>query len=321
MNDVIDLPAPQTRVVGTYALEDGNAEHRNVLIRETLATGLCTGLEIPALSAGYKDMDWLWPLLPDGSRHVFTMVTATMEAIARDPLFGLASADGNGRGAAMNMMRAAADIVRTINDVGRIHIDAVEIQSAPSQSDQSAAAQAFEQSLAELVSWNWAGATIAVEHCDSRVGNTVPAKGFLGLTDEIDIVRRLRSDSSTPLGVTINWGRSAIELRDPDGVTEHIRQTVETDTLAGIMYSGTCAKASDFGPAWTDSHAPLHFMTDASEGESASELTEQRMTETRKIAEPALYDGVKMSIRPLDRSIDDKVKLIRRALQTLQQGI
>src|SRR5438034_923832 len=75
-------------------------------------------------------------------------------------------------------------------------------------------ADAFRRSLDELRAWDWRGAALSVEHCDAFVPGQAPAKGFLALGAEIDAIRA--SHGATPVGVAVNWGRSAIEARDPE---------------------------------------------------------------------------------------------------------
>ena len=302
-----------TRVVGTYAMDDGNSEHRQTLITSILRSGLCTGLEIPFLSAQYGDCAWLWPLLPAQSRHVFTMVTATMERIGSNPEFGLASTNAQGRREALTMMRHVAETIRWLHSSSPLTIAAVEIHSAPS----GGSIEALYESMATMAQWDWAGAALVIEHCDAAVPDHEAVKGFLPLHEEVRLIDELRGTATTALAITINWARSAIEFRDPDAVSEHIRYCDERGVLGGLMYSGTSAVSGPYGSAWSDTHAPMQ--AEQCFGEPASALTNERLSLTRRAAgNPLLYDGVKMAIRPADAPLERRYAYLEYALRRLQ---
>jgi hypothetical protein len=89
------------------------------------------------------------------------------------------------------------------------------------------------------------------------------------LTDEI------RAVAGLPIGIMINWGRSAIELRDPDRVVDHVRQAREAGVLEGIEFSGVDSRPSLYGDAWADQHPP--FRPDGDRvGHDGSLLTAER---------------------------------------------
>ena len=47
----------------------------------------------------------------------------------------------------------------------------------------------FYESLCEICSWDWNGAKLVIEHCDSYTEmNKEPQKGFLQLADELKVI-------------------------------------------------------------------------------------------------------------------------------------
>ena len=131
----------------------------------------------------YADPKW---------KAVLTCIGGTMGNIGRNPKFGLASTDPAGRAEAIEFAKAALAAVKRWNarppskaggSAGKVI--AVEIHSAPNTTKPGAAAstEAFAQSLTELLSWDWDGAELIVEHCDAP-GQHPAAKGFLSLDDE-----------------------------------------------------------------------------------------------------------------------------------------
>ncbi|MFT9009581.1 MAG: DUF4862 family protein [Bifidobacterium sp.] len=311
---------PMPRIIGAYALESGDAAQRRRLITSILDHGLGTGFEVPILSHDFtQEQEWFWNLMPTASSHVLTMVTRTMEELSNDPGCGLASEDPRGRNRAISELEKVQGLVQDMNAGGGPHVGAIEIQSAPQASDPATACAHFLQSLKELASWDWHGASLCVEHCDALVPWHAPAKGFLSLHDEIDIVRKIRSmHVSTRVGITLNWGRSAIELRDAGAVQQHIRQCLSTDTLLGLMYSGTSPVASDFGPAWSDAHCPMRRPPHDPDGESTSLLSDEAIHASRILAGRApAYEGIKVSMRPLESSVSSKIATIQRCASAL----
>ena len=138
------------------------------------------GLEIP-WSGSLHPHDETWPLtrLPERFRLVVTDVPAAVRARQLDPAAGLAARDGEGRERALTMARAVRDDVRRLVDArGEGSVLAVELHSAPLRRDGSP--HALAESLAELASWDWGGASLLIEHCDAEVAGHEPQKGFLG---------------------------------------------------------------------------------------------------------------------------------------------
>ena len=62
--------------------------------------------------------------------------------------------------------------------------------------------------------------------------------------------------SPTPIGCLVNWGRSAIEGRNPLTVLQHVRLANEAGVLRGMMFSGCSDHGDSRGGAWADVHIP-----------------------------------------------------------------
>lgn len=207
------------------------------------------GLELPWIGELHRDPEWLLDALPPRFDLVLTDVPWAVRSVASDPEYGLASRSDRGRLLALDDARRMRDDVARIADAGGARVIAVELHSAPRASEGDAARLA--ESLSELSAWDWSGADLVVEHCDALVDGQAPQKGFLPLRDEIAAI------AGPGVGLSINWGRSAIELRDGDAVAGQIALARESGALRGLILSGATDSPGSFGGAWDDSHAPF----------------------------------------------------------------
>jgi hypothetical protein len=225
------------------------------------ATG-CSGLEVPWASATFvADEASLVRLLEAGGSHVLTMVAATMEARA-DGRFGLASLDADGRRAAVELVRGAHAATVAMSDrAGRPVVAAVEVQSAASVdlSARDAHVAALAESLDEIAGWDWRGARVLLEHCDSALG-VRPVKGFLPLDDELRALAAL--DRAADVGLGVNWGRSVLETRDTATAVDHVRRADAARLL---------------GAAWADNHVAVSGPLAVDAGLGSSLLTPARV--------------------------------------------
>lgn len=214
------------------------------------------GLELPFYTEGPNPAPALEPLLQLRSDWDFILTTlpGTMQAMGRLPSFGLASDDEAGRRAALD----AAEQARVwISHVQRFSqkplVTAVHLHSAPRPSaGVRASAASLGRSLDELLQRDWFGARLCLEHCDAWQHDRPPAKGFLPLAQEARVVQE------RGLGMTLNWGRSAIETRSALGVLEHIELLEPLGLIWGFMFSGTAVDDPEYG-SWLDNHAPVQL--------------------------------------------------------------
>jgi hypothetical protein len=239
--------------VGAYPLlpktEDRARAYHELVAHAASEPEFC-GLEVPF--TGELDDDELSGLLGGGHELVITSIPGVVAKLSADPAFGLASHDEDGRMRAVRFTRAAHDGVRRLHDtLGRRATRAVLVHSASAPGQGSVAA--FRRSLDELTAWGWDDALLLVEHCDAAVPGVTAAKGFLPLDDELSALE----DSAAPRsGVLLNWGRSAIELRDPDAVADQVAHVRSRGLLRGLIFSGCSPDPASRGGAWADVHLP-----------------------------------------------------------------
>ena len=240
--------------VGAYPLlpKDGDrAGAYRALVRRAEEQPEFRGLEVPF--TGDLDVAGLGELL--GGRHqvVLTGIPGVVARLADDATFGLASADEDGRRRAIAFTRDAHDASRRLDDAaGRHATRALLVHSSSAPGAGSPAA--FRRSLDELLGWHWGDTLVLVEHCDAAAGGFRAAKGFLALGDELDALDAVGAEPRA--GVLINWGRSAIEGRDPRLVVDHLTRAREQGRLRGLMFSGSTASPDSRGGVWADVHLP-----------------------------------------------------------------
>jgi hypothetical protein len=261
------------------------------------------------------DDEWLLAHLPASMRAVLTDIPRVALAVRDDPLYGLASDDADGRGRALRDAAALRDDVHRFHDgTGRRAVAAIELHSAPRASHGSAASLAL--SLADIARWDWEGAELVVEHCDALVPEHEPGKGFLALPDEVAAIRA----SATGAGIGLNWGRSAIELRDPDRVVEHVALARESGLLRACIVSGASDREGHY-PAWADVHTVFRRSAEHPHGDADSLLTDDRVRAMVEAAGPDVALGVKLTWpAAVPGTVADRVGMIRDALDALDRG-
>jgi hypothetical protein len=311
---VIPRAAPPACVVGAYALAPPDLDELRRLLTQIARLPGVTGFELP--------LGWITEVgaepvvrdLPGGGRHVLTLIGAQAREAQRDPRFGLASTDPAGRRRAVELVRTAQREVTALADRG-IGVVAVEVHSWPSVDPRLArdGADALTESLIEIAGWSWAGAALVVEHCDARTDEHPGQKRLLPLSAEIAAVRAARAATpQTPVGMSVNWGRSAIEARDPDRPVEHIRELSAADLLAGLIFSGAASLPGVYGAAWSDVHLPLH------EDQRESVLDRSAVAASMSAGTPTLFTGVKVAAHPSDVSSARRLELVRTLLDAMR---
>jgi len=290
--------------VGAYAsapsLTGWDAAAERTYLDAVLALPGVRGLELPWPGRLHAhDPGWLLAWLPPQIELVVSDIGHTVTSLAGDAGFGLASRDAAGRA------RAIADTARLRDDVAtlaaRARVVAVELHSAPLASAGDAGA--LHASLAEVATWDWSGADLVIEHCDTLVEGQHPEKGYLALDDEIAAV------AGTPVGLSMNWGRSAIELRDGDAVAAQIARAYASGLLRGLVLSGASAVENTYGPAWEDNHPPFAPV------EGSSLLTVARGRDALLAAGDLDWLALKTGLRPLDAPVAVKVDAIARQVE------
>lgn len=245
---------------------------------------------------------------------VFTDIPRLASTLRDDPNYGLAADDASGRARALqDAIRLHDDVHRLHDETGRRTVQVIELHSGPRASQGSA--ESLARSLEELAGWDWEGAQLVIEHCDALVPEHAPEKGFLTLPHEIDAIRA----SSADVGIWLNWGRSAIELRDADRVTDHVTFARESGLLRGLMFSGASDRDGAY-PAWADAHARFRRAPEHPRGDPDSFLTEDRARAAIQAAGPGIRLGVKMTWPAGEPgTVEDRVAMIHDALDALDR--
>ena len=266
------------------------------------------GLEVPWIGGIHPhDPDWFLRHVPAGAELAVTPLPWVMKRCAADARYGIASPDDDGRRAAVADLRAVADDVRRIGAASGAAVTVVALHTAP---QGKAAPAPLADSLAEISQWDWSGARLVVEHCDAAVPGHPWEKGFLSLEEEIDAI--LSADAAFALW--LNWGRSAIETRDADAVTEQIALAAATGRLAGLTFSGSAAIDGPYGAAWTDGHLPLA----AADPGSGSLLDGTLVAAALAAAGGVERLGLKVSRRPGDATADAVVRTVADNLEAVR---
>lgn len=251
-------PAPDA-ILGVYASlpesQEGQEEYYRLLAR---IPGV-RGLEIPFRDdlGGAAGLPWLASqLAPHWDRNIVTAIPGTMMRVWATGSFGLASTDRQGRADALAFTRSVRDGVEALRETaGREVVAAVEIHSAPSGEPGVAhSAEAFGESLSQIVDYDWGDALLLVEHCDAFVAPDLGEKRLLGIDEELEVLRVL---DHPRVRMSLNWGRSALEARDAATALEHVRLARAAGALEGVMFSGAGPEDTRYAKAWMDGHLPL----------------------------------------------------------------
>ncbi|WP_158969691.1 DUF4862 family protein [Paraglaciecola sp. L3A3] len=280
------------------------------------------GLEHPFTGKLHaNDDDWFLANIDTTWQFLFTCVPGNMGALAKNPHFGIASDDAAGRAEALDFMRKACAAIAKLNaHLGRQAVQAVEIQTAPDRSKASGSKASLKKSLETMLQWDWQGAQLVIEHCDTLVEGQVPAKGFLTIEDEIAVLTELNVNNPTPVGMVMNWGRSVIETRNTHGAIEHVKLLKKHNLLTGVMFSGVSDQDTEYGQ-WLDTHMPPTPNAQLMTGAEHSLMTEQQMLNTLAACgdESLPIVGIKLGIRPRSMPLEKRVAHIRDCLAALER--
>ncbi|MCM2679891.1 DUF4862 family protein [Echinimonas agarilytica] len=278
------------------------------------------GLEHPFVGTLHPhDPDWFLANVDPTWDFVFTCVPGIMGAMGQNPNFGIASNNVEGRQQALEFMRkACAAIGQLTAHLGRQAVTAIEIQTSPNQGKCEASVASLEASLREMLSWEWHGAQIVIEHCDTYVDGQTPAKGFLTIEQEIEAIQNVNSAVGSNIGLVVNWGRSVIETRSVEGAVNHINTAKEAGMLTGLMFSGVSDQDTEYG-AWQDTHMPAEKGQDSQVGAAGSLMTESEIARCLSAANAGELPivGVKIGIRPHSTAMQERVDYNQAVLNML----
>ena len=278
------------------------------------------GLEHPfAGSLHNKDEDWFLANIDPNWEFVFTCIPGVMGAIGKNPNFGIASDDDAGRQEALAFILKARDAIAKLNaQSGKEVVRAIQIHTSPNKSKAGSSKESLTASLTEMLSWDWQGTELVIEHCDAFIEGQAPSKGFLSIEDEIAAITAAKAATGKSVGICINWGRSAIETRSAEGVVTHIKAAKNAGVLSGLMFSGASGNESDYG-VWRDSHMPPQAFTTGGAGEPSSLMTADTIKDCLEAAGPdsLLYLGAKLGIRPRDAGVVERLSYNRAIFSAL----
>ena len=312
-------------VLGAYALFAGVPDEEIVeAYRGLEAQPLVGALEMPLAEAlGERGSlgalrNGLPGVVADDWDLVVTCIPTVMGRLASDPLYGLASKDDDGRRAAVADVRRAVDLARETAEIsGRRRIRTIEVHSAPRRG--MASSEALEASLIELLQIDAAGVEFALEHCDATRPDRQPEKGFFEIEEELEVLRVI---GDSRLGLSINWGRSAIEGRSAQTPPKHAAAAAKANLLSGIMFSGASDSEGPWGSAWSDSHiAPRGAGTEPTAW-GASLLAEGEIRETITAASGSelRFLGVKVTAAPDSTPVAERLVVAERALEMVARA-
>lgn len=302
-------------VAGVYASqpseEKAREEYYALLSHEYWING--AEIPFPGELAETSKRSWLAKNLPSQwNCNNITMIPGTMQKLGDNPNFGLASAQEDGRGKALEHLKSMRDALEDFIFLrGNEDVRYVQIHTAPTRQADS---EAMRLSLAQIMEWNWCGAKLVIEHCDKYVPDQSSEKGFLSLEEEVLLAKEFG------IGLTINWGRSAIEGRSTLTARNHIDQCAASGMLTGLMLSGAGPASTQYGYEWIDGHLPMSTL------EPTSLLTPSEIHYGAKSASQSEqwledgYLGVKVCV-PSDADIQTRLNYMKSVYEVANEAL
>ncbi|MEU9320048.1 DUF4862 family protein [Streptomyces sp. NPDC048295] len=299
-------------LVGAYAALPSPRGEQEHFYEGLAGRGIADGLEIPYRDGLGEDARGLAARMRGRfTRSVITLIPGTMARVGASGTFGLASADHDGRRAAIEFLREARIAAEELNQLtGEQSVSVIHIHTAPST---TAVAEMFARSLDEIAaSAPAAGAwstRLVLEHCDAYAPAFPGEKRFLPLEDEIPLAH------AGGIGIAINWGRSAIEAQDPGRPLAQITRLASEGLLEGVMFSGAGPTANEYGGPWADAHLPL------TEDEPTSLMDADEVRRCLRAAQGAIsYAGAKIQV-PADAAVDERLAMLGRVMRLLPERV
>lgn len=301
-------------LLGAYAMapsDDADSARFHAALADEPIGGLELPLTAPDDPRGTRA--WREQHLAPAWDLLLTCVPVVMGRLAEAPGYGLASADDAGRRAALDDVARAAEVARSVADArGRAAVLGIQVHSAPGAARGTTEPAALRRSLEEICTWDLAGARLLVEHCDAPTDGPV-SKGFLTLADELAAVAGLTTRDGAAVGVSVNWGRSAIEGRSAGTPVEHLTAARDAAALGALVLSGATDVESPWGPAWSDAHIPPRGAAPALEASSASLLGADEITAAVRAAGDVTV-ALKIYVRPRDADVEHRLAVARAGI-------
>lgn len=286
-------------IVGAYPAQPSVPVDREAFFTELADEPAIRGLELPHQRDGGDP----WPPgAPAAWTAVITAIPGTMQHLALNPYFGLASTDQQGRAAALRYTAGIRDYAKSLTAQGH-PVEAIELHSAPRG---NGSAEALTTSLTEILTWDWNGARITLEHCDAPAYGRIPEKGFLPIASEIAVLAELIKNGHEA-GLVVNWGRSVIESHKPHTAEAHIHAARQAGVLYGTMFSSCSPQETDYGYPWIDGHLPAREILDAPK---SSLLTQYQISRCLEAAGSPAIVGFKIG-QPASATAQERARRLR----------
>ncbi|WP_199824767.1 DUF4862 family protein [Cellulomonas timonensis] len=305
-------------LLGAYAMAPKDPDQARRFYAGVAELGVA-GLELPLPADVPLDAQAAWESahLDPAWDLLVTCIPTVMGRLGTLPEYGLSSTDETGRIRALADVAQARDLaLRLADQHGRRRVVGIQVHSAPGP--QAGSREALTRSLAEIASWDLAGAEIVIEHCDARIPGQTAAKGFWSIEDEIAAVHAAAGTGAS-IGLSINWGRSAIEGRSAHTPVAHAHAAHAAGLLRAVVFSGASDVETAWGPAWGDAHIAPRGPAAALEPSAASLLGVEEVAATLAAGEPELV-AVKVSVRPADADVETRLAVARAALDQVAEA-
>ncbi len=316
-------------IIGAYATapstEQWNQELETQYYQQLKAIDSISGLEHPFVGQLHAhDDQWFLDNIAKDWQFIFTSIPGVMANLAKNPHFGIASANEEGRQAALAFYQQAQRAILKLNSfLDREAVSHIKIHTAPSlNSKAKSSLQALQASLETMQSWNWYGTKLVIEHCDAHIVGQACEKGFMLLEDEISAIKQVNKKLGCDIGISINWGRSAIETRSSTGPLLHIKQAYRSGLLKGIIFSGASGAEGPYGQ-WKDTHMPPAQAFNIPSYAENSYLTIEQIENSLQQCHYDQLDfiGGKISLSPNNVSVNKRISYINSLITLLDKVV
>tara|TARA_R110002060_G_scaffold51424_6_gene62378 strand:- start:25118 stop:26098 length:981 start_codon:yes stop_codon:yes gene_type:complete len=316
-------------IIGAYATAPSTVKWDKALetqfYQELKAINNIAGLEHPFTGQLHAyDDDWFLDTIDKEWQFIFTSIPGVMGNLASNPHFGIASNNEEGRQAALAFYQKAQQAILKLNNhLGRKSVSFMKVHTAPRiTADNRSSISALEASLKTLHSWDWNGAKLVIEHCDAYVQGQPAEKGFMTIEDEIVAIKNVNDTLESDIGISLNWGRSAIETRSTTGPLQHIKKAFEAGLLKGVIFSGASGIEGDYGQ-WKDTHMPPAQAFNVTSYAENSELTANQIAKAFEQCqgEPLDFIGGKISLSPNNATVVERISYIQSLITIIENVI
>lgn len=316
-------------IIGAYATapstEQWHQELETQYYQQLKSLDSVIGLEHPFVGQLHAyDDDWFLENIDKDWQFIFTSIPGVMGNIAKNPHFGIASTNEEGRQAALAFYQLAQQAIFKLNShLDKQAVSFIKIHTAPKITACTCSSiEALQASLETMQSWDWHGAKLVIEHCDAHIAGQEAEKGFMLLEDEITAIKHVNSKLNSDIGISINWGRSAIETRSSTGPLLHIKQAYRSGLLKGIIFSGASGVEGPYGQ-WKDTHMPPEQAFNIPSFAKGSALTIEQIENSLQQCHYDQLDfiGGKISISPNRASVSQRISYIKSLITLLDKVI